>query len=164
MIKFLKNLYLTIKRKDPAIHSKLEIIVYPFFKAYIFYKIGNFCYRHKLYFLARYLSERAKRRTGIEIHPGATIGKSFFIDHGTGVVIGETTIIKDNVMLYHAVTLGGTGKEKGKRHPTIEDNVTIGAGSIILGNITIGKNSTIGAGSIVLKDVPQNSTITGLYK
>jgi len=164
MIKFFKNLYKTIKDKDPALHSKLEVILYPFFKAYIFYKISNFFYRHKLYFLARLFSEIAKRRTGIEIHPGATIGKIFFIDHGCGVVIGETTIIKDNVMLYHGVTLGGTGKDKDKRHPTIEDNVTIGAGSIILGNITIGKNSVIGAGSIVLKDVDPNSTITGLYK
>ncbi|MBE6154987.1 MAG: serine acetyltransferase [Firmicutes bacterium] len=164
MIKFLKNLYKTIKGKDPAIHSKLEVILYPFFKAYIFYKISNFFYRHKLYFLARLFSEIAKKRTSIEIHPGATIGKNFFIDHGCGVVIGETTIIKDNVTLYHGVTLGGTGKDKDKRHPTIEDNVTIGAGSIILGNITIGSNSVIGAGSIVLKDVEPNSTITGIYK
>lgn len=164
MLKFFKNLYHTIKEKDPAIHSKLEIILYPFFKVYIFYKIANFFYKHKLYFLARFFSERGKIRTGIEIHPGASIGKNFFIDHGTGVVIGETTIIKDNVMLYHGVTLGGTGKDRDKRHPTIESNVTIGAGSIILGNITIGENSLIGAGSIVLKDVPKNSTITGLYK
>lgn len=164
MIKFFKNLYNTIKEKDPAIHSKLEVILYPFFKAYICYKIGNFFYRHHLYFLARYFSEIGKKRTGIEIHPGATIGKNFFIDHGTGVVIGETTIIGNNVMIFHGVTLGGTGKEKSKRHPTIEDNVIIGAGSILLGNIKIGQNSKIGAGSIVLKDVPKNSTIIGIYK
>ena len=164
MIKFFKNLYKTIKEKDPAIHSKLEIILYPFFKAYIYYKISHFLYKYKLYFLARFFSEKAKKRTGIEIHPGAIIGQNFFIDHGTGVVIGETTIIKDNVMLYHGVTLGGTGKDTGKRHPTIVNNVIIGAGSIILGNITIGKNSIIGAGSIVLKDVPDNSTIIGIYK
>lgn len=164
MIKFFKNLYQTIREKDPAIHSKLEVILYPFFKAYICYKIGHFFYLHKRYFLARLFSEIGKRRTGIEIHPGATIGKNFFIDHGTGVVIGETAIIKDNVMLFHGVTLGGTGKDQVKRHPTILDNVMIGAGSILLGNITIGKNAKIGAGSIVLKNVPENTTVTGIYK
>ena len=164
MFKFFKNLYLTIKTKDPAIHSKLEVILYPFFKAYLFYKISHFFYNHKLYFLARLFSEIAKNRTGIEIHPGAIIGQNFFIDHGTGVVIGETSIIGNNVMLYHGVTLGGTGKDKSKRHPTLEDNVIIGAGAIILGNITIGANSKIGAGAIILKDVPPNSTITGIYK
>jgi len=164
MIKFFKNLYNTIKEKDPAIHSRLEVIMYPFFKVYICYKISHFFYTHKLYFLARMFSEIGKRRTGIEIHPGATIGKNFFIDHGTGVVIGETAIIGDNVFIYHGVTLGGTGKDKVKRHPTIEDNVIIGAGSLVLGNITIGANSKIGAGSIILKDVPKNTTVVGLYK
>lgn len=164
MIKFFKNLYKVIKDKDPAIHSKLEVILYPFFKAYICYKIGNFFYRHQLYFLARFFSEIGKIRTGIEIHPGATIGKNFFIDHGVGVVIGETSIIGDNVMLYHGVTLGGTGKDKVKRHPNIQDNVTIGAGSILLGNITVGANSKIGAGAVVLKDVPKNTTVVGIYK
>lgn len=164
MIKFFKNLYNIIKEKDPAIHSKLEVILYPFFKAFIYYKIGHFFYKHKRYFIARLMSEIGKKRTGIEIHPGATIGKNFFIDHGTGVVIGETTIIGNNVMIFHGVTLGGTGKDKIKRHPTIEDNVIIGAGSILLGNIKIGQNSKIGAGSIVLKDVPKNSTIIGIYK
>lgn len=164
MIKFFKNLIKTIKEKDPAIHKNREVILYPFFKVYIFYKIAHFFYIHKCYFLARFLSEWGKRRTAIEIHPGALIGKNFFIDHGTGVVIGETTIIGDDVMLYHGVTLGGTGKEKNKRHPTIEDHVTIGAGAIILGNIKIGKNSVIGAGSIVLKDVPENSVVVGIFK
>lgn len=164
MIKFFKNLCNLIKEKDPAIHSNLEVILYPFFKVYIFYKIANFFFRHKLYFLARFFSEWAKKRTGIEIHPGATIGKNFFIDHGTGVVIGETAIIGDNVMLYHGVTLGGTGKDKNKRHPTVQDNVVIGAGSIALGNITIGEASRIGAGAIVLKDVPRDSTVVGIYK
>lgn len=164
MIKFFKNLLKLIKEKDPAIHRNIEIILYPFFKVYIYYKIAHFLYLHKCFFLARYFSEVAKKRTGIEIHPGAVIGKDFFIDHGTGVVIGETAIIKDNVMLYHGVTLGGTGKEKNKRHPTIENNVTIGAGALILGNITIGANSIIGAGAIVLRDVPPNSTIVGVYK
>lgn len=164
MFKFFKNLYYTIKEKDPAIKSKLEVILYPFFKSYIYYKIGHFFYIHKLYFLARFFSEKGKKRTGIEIHPGAIIGKDFFIDHGVGVVIGETTIIGNNVMLYHGVTLGGTGKDKLKRHPTIKDNVIIGANAIILGNITIGKNARIGAGAIVLKDVPPNTTVVGVYK
>lgn len=164
MFRFLKNLLRLIKEKDPALKSPLEIILYPFFKAYIYYKLAHFFYLHKFYFLARFLSERGRRRTGIEIHPGATIGKNFFIDHGCGVVIGETTVIGNNVMLFHNVTLGGTGITKTKRHPTIEDNVIIGAGSLILGNIIIGKNSKIGAGAIILKDVPKNSTIVGLYK
>ncbi len=163
-MKFFKNLIKTIKDKDPAIHSNLEVLVYPFFKVYIYYKIAHFLYLHKLYFWARFLSEKAKKRTGIEIHPGAVIGKNFFIDHGTGVVIGETTVIGDNVMLYHGVTLGGTGKDKEKRHPTIKDNVTIGAGAIILGNIVVGENAIIGAGSIVLKDVPCNKVVVGVYK
>lgn len=153
-----------IKEKDPALHSPLEILLYPFFKVYIFYKISHCLYKRKLYFLARLFSELAKFRTGIEIHPGATIGQIFFIDHGVGVVIGETTIIKNNVMLYHGVTLGATKNTKNKRHPTIEDNVVIGANATILGDIIIGANSKIGANSIILKDVPPNSTITGLYK
>ncbi len=164
MIKFFKNLINIIKEKDPAIHSNWEVIVYPFFKVYIYYKIAHFLYLHKFYFLARFLSERAKIRTGIEIHPGAVIGKNFFIDHGVGVVIGETAVIQDNVMLYHGVTLGGTGKDKDKRHPTIKNNVIIGAGSIILGNITIGENAVIGAGSIVLRNVPDNMVVVGVYK
>lgn len=158
------KLYRLIKKKDPSIKSPLEIILYPFFKAIICYRIGHFFYIHKLFFIARLFSEIGKIRTGIEIHPGAIIGKDFFIDHGNGVVIGETTIIKNNVHLYHGVTLGSLKNIKGKRHPTIEDNVIIGAHSLILGNITIHKNSKIGAGSIVLKDVSENKTITGLYK
>lgn len=112
--------------------------------------------------MARYLSERSKRKTGIEIHPGATIGENLFIDHGTGVVIGETVIIGNNVTIYHGVTLGGTGKEKGKRHPTIGDNVLIGAGAKLLGNITIGNNVKIGANSVVLTDIPDNVTVVGI--
>ncbi len=164
MIKFVRNLTKLIKEKDPAIHSNWEVILYPFFKVYIYYVIAHFLYLHKFYFLARYLSEKAKRKTGIEIHPGARIGKNFFIDHGVGVVIGETALIGDNVVIYHGVTLGGTGKDKGKRHPTIKDNVVIGAGTIILGNITIGEKAIIGAGAIVLKDVPDNSVVVGVYK
>lgn len=163
-MRFLKNLYLLIKEKDPSIHSSLEVILYPFFKAFICYKIAHFFYRHKLYFLARLFSEIGKKRTGIEIHPGAKIGKNFFIDHGCGVVIGETAIIKDNVMLYHGVTLGGNKHTESKRHPTIEDNVTIGCESVILGDITVGENSKIGARSLILKDVEPNSIITGIHK
>ena len=164
VIGFFKRLYVLIKEKDPSIHSRFEIFLYPFFKVYICYLIGHYFYMHKLYFIARLFSEIGKRRTGIEIHPGAIIGKNFFIDHGVGVVIGETAIIGNNVMLYHGVTLGAKGRVKGKRHPTILDNVTIGAGAIILGDVIIGNNSLIGAGSIVLRDVPSNSVVTGIYK
>ena len=119
-------------------------------------------YRRKHYFLARWISQRAARKTGIEIHPGARIGKGLFIDHGSGVIIGETTIIGDNVTLYQGVTLGGTGKEKGKRHPTLKDNVMVSAGAKILGSFTIGENSKIGAGSVVLEEVPPNCTVVGV--
>ena len=119
-------------------------------------------YLKKHYFLARWISQRAARKTGIEIHPGATIGKGLFIDHGSGVIIGETTIIGDNVTLYQGVTLGGTGKEQGKRHPTLEDNVMVSAGAKILGSFTIGENSKIGAGSVVLEEVPPNCTVVGV--
>ena len=118
----------------------------------------------KHYFLARLISEKAKRKTGIEIHPGAKIGKRLSIDHGFGVVIGETAIIGDNVTIYHGVTLGGTGKEKGKRHPTIENNVMIGASAKVLGNIVIGNNVKIGANSVVLKDISDNSTVVGIHE
>lgn len=159
---FLKDQIKTIKEKDPAIHSIWEVFLYPSFKVQIYHKIASTLYKKKYYFLARYLSERAKRKTGIEIHPGAVIGKKLFIDHGMGTVIGETTIIKDNVTLYHGVTLGGTTSKKGKRHPTIENNVLIGCGAKILGNITIGENSKIGANAVVLKNVEKNSTIVGI--
>lgn len=126
------------------------------------YKISHYFYLKKYYFLARYICERAKRKTGIEIHPGARIGKGLFIDHGVGVVIGETAIIGDNVTLFHGVTLGGTGKEKGKRHPTIGNNVFIGSGAKILGNINIGNNVRIGANAVVLKDIPEDTTAVGV--
>ena len=126
------------------------------------YKISHYFYLKKWYFLARYICERAKRKTGIEIHPGARIGKGLFIDHGVGVVIGETAIIGDNVTLFHGVTLGGTGKEKGKRHPTIGNNVFIGSGAKILGNINIGNNVRIGANAVVLKDIPDDTTAVGV--
>lgn len=162
MIKYIKEQIKTIKMRDPAITSSFEALLYPSFKALVYYKIAHYFYKKKHYLIARLLSERAKRKTGIEIHPGATIGKGLFIDHGTGVVIGETAIIKDNVTMFHGVTLGGTGKEKGKRHPTIGNNVFIGCGAKILGNIEIGDNTKIGANAVILKDTPANVTIVGI--
>ena len=159
---FIKEQINLIKRKDPAIKSTWEVFLYPSFIAQVYHKITNFFYRHHHYFLARLLSEKAKRKTGIEIHPGATIGKNLFIDHGSGVVIGETTIIKDNVTLYHGVTLGGVKNTQEKRHPTIEENVIIGAHAQILGNITIGKNAKVGAGAVVLESVKKNKTVVGI--
>ena len=126
------------------------------------YRVAHKLYQKKHYFLARWISQRAARKTGIEIHPGAQIGKGLFIDHGSGVIIGETTIIGDNVTLYQGVTLGGTGKESGKRHPTLKDNVMVSAGAKILGSFTIGENSKIGAGSVVLEEVPPNCTVVGV--
>ena len=154
-IKYIKEEMDVIKDRDPAIKSSLEVFLYPSFWAILKYRKGH-------YFRARRISQRAARKTGIEIHPGAEIGKGLFIDHGHGVIIGETTIIGDNVTLYQGVTLGGTGKEKGKRHPTIQDNVMISAGAKILGSFTIGENSKVGAGSVVLEEVPPNSTVVGV--
>ena len=162
MIKYIKEQIKVIKMRDPAITSAFEALLYPSFKALVYYKIAHYLYKRKHYLIARFLSERAKRKTGIEIHPGATIGKGLFIDHGTGVVIGETAIIKDNVTMFHGVTLGGTGKEKGKRHPTIGNNVFIGCGAKILGNIEIGDNTKIGANAVILKNTPANVTIVGI--
>lgn len=151
-----------IRERDPAIHSNMEVFLYPSFKVMIHYRVAHKLYVKGHYFWARYISQRAARRTGIEIHPGAKIGKGLFIDHGNGVIIGETTIIGDNVTLYQGVTLGGTGKEHGKRHPTIGNNVMISAGAKILGSFTIGDNSKVGAGSVVLSEVPPNSTVVGV--
>lgn len=162
IINYIKEEIKLIKSKDPAIKSNFEVFLYPSFKAKVYYKISHYLYLKKHYFLARYLSEKAKRKTGIEIHPGAIIGKNLFIDHGFGVVIGETTIIGDNVTIYHDVTLGATGKEIGKRHPTIENNVMIGTGAKILGNIKVGENSKVGAGAVVLKNVKKNCTVVGI--
>ena len=162
MISFIKNQIKTIKKNDPAIKSMLEMILYPSFKAQLYHKISSFFYKKKIYFIARLVSEYAKRKTGIEIHPGAKIGSGVFIDHGFGVVIGETAVVGNNVVMFHGVTLGGTGKEKGKRHPTVKDNVFIGSGAKVLGNITIGKNSKIGANAVVLNDVEDNSTVVGV--
>ena len=161
-MKFISEQIETIKKNDPAIHSILEVFLYPSFRAQLYYKIAKYFYHKKLFLIARFLSEKAKRKTGIEIHPGATIGKNLFIDHGTGVVIGETAIIGDNVTLFHGVTLGGTGKEKGKRHPTIGNNVFIGSGAKLLGNIKIGDNVKIGANAVVLKDIKPNTTVVGI--
>ncbi len=151
-----------IQDRDPAIKSPMEVFLYPSFRVMLRYRIAHKLYLKKHYFLARWISQKAARKTGIEIHPGATIGKGLFIDHGSGVIIGETAIIGDNVTLYQGVTLGGTGKESGKRHPTLEDNVMVSAGAKILGSFTIGENSKIGAGSVVLKPVPPNCTVVGV--
>ncbi len=162
LISSIKKEIAIVRERDPAIHSSLEVFLYPSFKAMLSYRIAHRLYKNRHYFLARWISQRSARKTGIEIHPGATIGEGFFIDHGTGVVIGETTEIGDNVTLYQGVTLGGTGKECGKRHPTICDNVMISAGAKVLGSFTIGENSKIGAGSVVLEEVPPNSTVVGV--
>lgn len=162
LIKYIKGEIEVIREKDPAIKSNFEVFLYPSFKAILYYKVSHYLYLKKYYFLARYISEKAKRKTGIEIHPGAIIGKNLFIDHGMGVVIGETAEIGDNVTIYHGVTLGGTGKDKGKRHPTIKDNVMIGAGAKLLGSIIIGENVKIGAGAVVLNNTPKNTTIVGI--
>ena len=162
MIKNLKEEIAIIRQRDPAIHSSMEVFLYPSFKVMLHYRLAHKLYLKKHYFLARWVSQRGVRKTGIEIHPGAQIGKGFFIDHGNGVIIGETTIIGDNVTLYQGVTLGGTGKEQGKRHPTIGNNVMISAGAKALGSFTIGDNSKIGAGSVVLEEVPPGSTVVGV--
>lgn len=162
IIKLLQDEIRIIRERDPAIHSAAEVLLYPSFKAMLHYRMAHRFYEKKHYFLARWISQRAVRKTGIEIHPGAEIGEGFFIDHGNGVIIGETAIIGNNVTLYQGVTLGGTGKEHGKRHPTVGDNVMISAGAKVLGSFTIGENSKIGAGSVVLNEVPPNSTVVGV--
>lgn len=151
-----------IRERDPAIHSNMEVFLYPSFKVMLSYRRAHKAYLKGHYFRARLISQRAVRRTGIEIHPGARIGKGLFIDHGNGVIIGETTIIGDNCTLYQGVTLGGTGKEQGKRHPTLGNNVMVSAGAKVLGSFKIGDNSKIGAGSVVLEEVPANSTVVGV--
>lgn len=161
-IKRLKNEINVIRERDPAIHSDMEVFLYPSFKVMLHYRAAHKLYQKRHYFLARWISQRGVRKTGIEIHPGAQIGENFFIDHGNGVIIGETAIVGNNVTLYQGVTLGGTGKEHGKRHPTIGDNVMISAGAKVLGSFTIGDNSKVGAGSVVLEEVPPNSTVVGV--
>lgn len=161
-ISYIKEEIAVIRERDPAIKSNMEVFLYPTFHAILKYRLAHRLYQNRHFFLARWISQRTARKTGIEIHPGATIGKGLFIDHGTGVVIGETAILGDNVTLYQGVTLGGTGKEQGKRHPTLEDNVMVSAGAKILGSFTIGENSKIGAGSVVLGPVPANCTVVGI--
>ena len=149
--------------QDPAATSKLEVVLtYAGLHAIWSHRIAHALYKKEFFFLARLISQLSRFFTGIEIHPGAKIGRRFFIDHGSGVVIGETCEIGNDCTIYQGVTLGGTGKEKGKRHPTLEDNVLVATGAKVLGSITIGENSKVGAGSVVLKDVPANSTVVGI--
>ena len=138
------------------------VLLYPGFRILVNHRIANWLFRHKCFFLARYVSQRGRKKTGIEIHPGATIGDSLFIDHGMGIVIGETAEIGDNCTIYHQVTLGGTGKDTGKRHPTIGNNVLIGAGASVLGPVLIGNNVRVAAGSVVLNNLPNNATAAGV--
>lgn len=162
----LKNLYLDAKNiieKDPASRGIFTVIfLYPGFHALVNHRIAHFLYNHHLYFIARLISQISRHITGIEIHPGAVIGNRLFIDHGMGIVIGQTTIIGENCTIYHGVTLGGTGKDKIKRHPTLKDNVLVGCGSKVLGNIVIGNNVKIGANSVVLKNIEDNKTVVGI--
>lgn len=155
--------YAIVMKRDPAAKNWLEVfLLYPGPQAIILYRIAHLLHKVGVFFLPRFISHLARFLTGIEIHPGALIGKGVFIDHGMGVVIGETAVVGDYCLLYQGVTLGGTGKESGKRHPTLGRNVTVGAGAKILGNIYIGNNARIGAVSVVLKDIPPNSTVVGI--
>lgn len=163
MFKALKEDLDSVIARDPAARSRLEVyFLYSGFKAVRAYRKANWCFRHNLKFLARYISQRSRHKTGIEIHPGATIGKGLFIDHGMGVVIGETTVIGDNCTIYQNVTLGGTGKEHGKRHPTLGNNVLVGSGAKVLGPFNVGDNARIAAGAVVLSEVPANATAVGV--
>ena len=163
MLKNIKADLNAVLANDPAAGSKLEaIICYPGFHALVIHRLSHRLHKNGWRLLARILSQIARHWTGVEIHPGATIGKGVFIDHGMGVVIGETAEIGDNVILYHGSTLGGTGKHKGKRHPTVKDGVLIGAHSLILGPITLNENVKVGAGAVVIKDVPRDTTVVGV--
>lgn len=163
LIKTIINDFKTIKKNDPALKSNFELFFnYPGVWALFFYRISNAMYKRGFRFLPRLISAIGQFLTTVDIHPGATIGKGVFIDHATGVVIGETAVVGNNVLIYQQVTLGGVSLSKGKRHPTIEDGVTIGAGAKVLGNITIGKDAKIGANSVVIKDVPPECTAVGV--
>jgi len=163
MFKSLREDIRSVFERDPAARSSAEVVLcYPGMHAIWAHRLNHWLWTHNFRLLARFLSQLSRFITGIEIHPGARIGRRFFIDHGMGVVIGETAIVGDDVTLYQDVTLGGTGKEKGKRHPTIGNGVVIGGGAKILGNITIGENCRVGSGSVVLRDVPANSTVVGV--
>ena len=162
MLRHLKSDIQAVLDRDPAARNALEVILcYPSFKAVRRHRRAHWLWKHNLKLLARLVSQRTRKKTGIEIHPGATIGEGFFIDHGMGVVIGETAEIGNNVTIYQDVTLGGTGKDVGKRHPTIGDNVVIGAGAKVLGPFTVGAGAKIGASAVVLKEVPPFSTVVG---
>jgi len=153
----------SIFERDPAARSVLEVIFcYPGLHAVLFYRVAHWCWAKRMYFIGRFISHIGRFFTGIEIHPGARIGKRFFIDHGMGVVVGETAEVGDNVLLYHGVTLGGTSWKKVKRHPTIGSNVVIGAGAKVLGPITVGDNTRIGSNSVVINDIPPNSIVVGI--
>ena len=163
MFSNLKETIAAYQARDPAARSWLEILLlYPGIKAVHSHRLAHWCYRHNLKFLARAISQRSRRRTGIDIHPGATIGRRLVIDHGMGIVIGETAEIGDDCLIYHGVTLGGTGKDVGKRHPTIGNNVLIGTGAKVLGPIKVGDNSRIAANSVVLREIPEDSTAVGI--
>lgn len=163
MFRHIKRDVKAVLDRDPAARNALEVVLcYPGFHAILFHRLSHFLYKKKVYLLARVISQLTRHFTGIEIHPGAVIGEGFFIDHGMGVVIGETTEIGNNVTLYQGVTLGGTGKDKGKRHPTIGNNVMVASGAKVLGPFKVGDNSKIGAGAVVLEEVPPNCTVVGV--
>ncbi len=163
MFKYLSELLGAYQARDPAARSKLEIfLLYPGVHATLYHKLSHFLYRHRLFFLARLVSQWARFWTGIEIHPGATIGRRFVIDHGMGIVIGETAEVGDDVLLYQGVTLGGTGKDTGKRHPTVGNNVMIGSGAKVLGPFKIGDGARIAANAVVLQEVPPQATAVGI--
>ncbi|MGL4343613.1 MAG: serine O-acetyltransferase EpsC [Cellulosilyticaceae bacterium] len=159
---YIKEQIQVIKDRDPAIKTSAEVFLYPSFYAILFHRIAHKMYNKKWYFISRFISQGARSLTGIEIHPGATIGKGLFIDHGMGVVIGETCEIGDDVTIYHGVTLGGTGKDHGKRHPTIGNNVMISTGAKVLGPFKVGDNSRIAANAVVLQEVPEDCTVVGI--
>ena len=163
MFSSIREQFDTIFREDPAAKSHLEIVLcYPGFHAILLHRFSHWLFRAGLPLIPRVISQISRTFTGIEIHPGARIGRRFFIDHGMGVVIGETTVIGDDCLLYQGVTLGGTGKDRGKRHPTLGNQVVVGTGAKVLGNITVGDNSKVGAGSVVIHDVPAHSTVVGI--
>ena len=163
IFKLIKEEVNLVFERDPAARSHAQVLLlYPGVRAIILYRVAHKLYNHKMYFLADWISKRTRRKTGIEIHPAAKIGKGVFIDHGMGVVIGETAVVGDNCTIYQGVTLGGTGKDKGKRHPTIGNNVTIGCGAKVLGPFSVGDNSKIAANAVVLNEIPANSTCVGV--
>ena len=162
VIQFIKEEIQVIQERDPAIKSPIEVILYPAFRVMLSYRRAHRLYQKGHFFRARLISQRAARKTGIEIHPGAQIGKGFFIDHGSGVVIGETAVVGDNCTIYQGVTLGGVGTQKGKRHPTLGNNVTVGAGAKILGSFEVGDNCSIAANAVLLRPLEENITAVGI--